>query len=163
MKTKLLINGELKELTVKEICEEHNKLWQYVVDARKNGDDRSIENVKIEYLKMNRIVPVKNNCFLCEYAMNFNEGTDYPDCDMCPKNWSEEITRGMGYAVLCDLGVNDDMSIYDDYDLPDDEKLYLTEMPINYITSDPSLVLLTEEEILEAIRRDEEYEEKYCK
>lgn len=166
MTTTLIIKGEEKELTLREMCEEHNKLWQYVVDARKNGDEMEVEDIKEKYLKAKDIFDgtghiLCNHCFLCEYTTQFDSGI--PDCSMCPKTWTEEVERNLWWGVMCGIEVDENGYDIEDYNLDECEKSHFNTPPINYALSDPSLVLLTEEEILEAIRREEEYEEKYCK
>lgn len=166
MTTKLLINGNVKELTLREMCEEHNKLWQYVVDARKNEDEREVEDIKEEYLQNNRILDCSgydllNHCFLCEYTSKYDCHQSSPCCDMCPKIWTKEIDRNGWWDVMCGIEVDENGYDKEDWDLDEDERVRFNTPPINYANSDPSLVLLTEEEIIEAIRREEEYEEKY--
>lgn len=169
MKTTLYFKGKRRDLSVREVCEEHNKLWKYIINARKSGDERDVDDIKQEYFSKNDIKrehrgDVQFHCFLCEYTSKYDYYHIYT-CSLCPKTWTKDIERDHFNAMCCLETKTIDGNIYllDDICLPENERIHFSIPPINYGKSDPSLVLITEEEILEAIKREKEYEEKYCK
>lgn len=71
------------ELTRKKAIEEHRKMWNWIADKIEN--EKNCENIPLckgEYLKMQKIIGIKYNCFLCEYAMQHSG-----DCGSCPVDY----------------------------------------------------------------------------
>lgn len=149
MKKELVINGEIKELTLRDFLNLHNEMWGYILEKENENkvtgeypfypytDDISYledgefgerhdirAKIKKEWLKNHKIKSIDGDiycdCFLCEWA-------DF-DCDLCPKVWGSSVID-----PYCDTRIDGD---------------------INYVTSDPRKIMMTEDEIELAIARE---------
>lgn len=120
------------ELSKEQAIEEHRKLWGWIYDTVKNRietgnykkygmfnyEDINAILLKIEYLKRlyQYFKPLKNNCFLCEYAKSHT----FISCkESCPVKWTngECMFPGSEYVevILMTIQISTTGNIPKDY------------------------------------------------
>lgn len=81
------------KLTKEQALEEHRKMWNWIADQYRKGEQADIHTLKFRYIFDNEEVDtVTNNCYCCEYSMR-KSGSDRPHRDMClncPVSWGTE-------------------------------------------------------------------------
>ena len=102
----------MKPLSKEEAIRLHKEMWNYVKDNfRPHEKEKSRSLLKSDFIfnKLGYNEPVKNECFLCEYAMQqfrkFNKDTELEYrglyCKYCPAIWgTENITN----KFFCERG-----------------------------------------------------------
>lgn len=86
-------------MTREEAIKKHRELWHWIANEhrkRKRCEVRNNENPDVAKEK-----PF-NDCWLCEYARQFDKVGSDSYCNMCPINWGSEtcLRYGSPYAEL---------------------------------------------------------------
>lgn len=72
-------------LTREQAIAEHRKMWNWIADQIERGKATiDIWESKRVYMQINRIEPILNDCFLCEYTKRNRQENI---CDFCPLLW----------------------------------------------------------------------------
>jgi hypothetical protein len=78
----------MKRLTLDQTWEQCLKMWKLISLCKGRGTNKSIDELKIEWLSKTKIRVLQDNCFFCEKAMKDSQKRKlawfYPSCNTCP-------------------------------------------------------------------------------
>lgn len=68
------------------VIEQHRKMWRYIANEVSKGRCY-VSVLKLEYIVKQTKDGIRNNCFLCNYAVSRISYLGEVKCEMCPVVW----------------------------------------------------------------------------
>lgn len=100
------------KLSKEQTIAEHRKMWYWIAEQYRNGNTRSVSELKMEYCKKHNLNPLCG-CFCCDYnhqkQIELEGEDDYEKCQYCPVLWGTETKEGVD-AYFCEHGIIDESS-----------------------------------------------------